>query len=165
MYCGHHHYDLLIKKIEVCKCRVGKALSFPINFLKVEIRGESVPVSCCKKKDGAFQRWNWHAPNWRTHSIIGTRRFACVRPILEPWLGGGIRFVSILTHFWSWVLGSRLLKSLVLACWSQGFLQRIISYHVSKLVFSFTSLFWGLFTHPRSLEDAHRIKWVRVGLI
>lgn len=50
--CGHHDYDILIKKKkpEVCKYRVGKALYFSINFLKVEIRRESIPVSSGKKK-------------------------------------------------------------------------------------------------------------------
>lgn len=52
-------------------------------------------------------------------------------------------------HFW--ILGFRLLKSLVLACWSPGFSWSIISYCVSKLVFSFTSLALMYFLHVKGL--------------
>lgn len=49
--CGHHDYDILIKKKnQKCVNTVGKALYFSINFLKVEIRRESIPVSSGKKK-------------------------------------------------------------------------------------------------------------------
>ena len=93
----------------------------------------------------------WQLPDRKVPAFIATWRFVCVTPIQELQLGGCVWFLSLsllVSFLHTWLQTSQILN---FACWSPGFTGSIISYCVSKLVFSFTSLALMYFLHVKGL--------------